>query len=440
MKPRNLVIAAVVLAALSGGVWYAKRHPDSGKPATATTPAAPKIADIPDAQVKAIELAKKGAPPITLQREGGKWAITTPEALPADQDAVTAIVSSLSPITADSVVEDKTSDPGQFGLTSPSLVVTVTRKDGKTSTLKFGDDLTAGSLAYAEYNSSPKVYAVSSSVKSSFDKSLNDLRDKRLLTFDSNKLTGVELDSSKGAVDFGKNNQNDWVILKPAPYRADSFQVEDLVRKLGEAKMDLTGTADDQKKADASFAGGTVVGTAKVTDSSGTETLEVRKNKDDYYAKSSVMKGVYKVSSDLGTEVAKPLDDFRNKKLFDFGFVDPSKVELQQGASDKTYTKSGQDWKLSGKTIDPASIQAFIDKLRDVAATKFVDTGFTTPAFSVTVVSNEGKRTEKVEFAKVADGYIARREGEPALYQLDAKSVDDILRAGSDIKQATGKK
>jgi hypothetical protein len=216
--------------------------------------------------------------------------------------------------------------------------------------------------------------------------------------------------------------------------------VEDLVRKLGEAKMDLTGTADDQKKADAAFATGTVDGTAKVTDASGTETLEIKKNKDTYYAKSSVVKGVYKVSNDVGTEVAKTLDDFRNKKLFDFGFVDPTKVELQQGGSDKAYLKSGQDWKLNGKAIDPASIQAFIDKLRDVAATKLVDTGFTTPAFTVTVVSNDGKRTEKVQFAKVADGYIAQREGEPALYQLDAKAADDILRAGNDINQATGKK
>jgi hypothetical protein len=439
MKPWNLLIAAVVLAALSGGVWYAKRHPESGQPAS-KTPSAPKIADIPSTQVTEIELTKKGAPMVTLQRAGGKWTIATPEAFPADQDAVSGMASSLSPITADSVVEDKTNNPGQFGLTNPSLVVKVIDKNGKNQTLTFGDDLPAGSLVYAEYNSNPKVYAVSSSVKSSFDKSLNDLRDKRLLTFDSNKLTGVELDSSKGAADFGKNNLNDWVILKPKPYRADSFQVEDLVRKLGEAKMDLAGTADDQKKADAAFAAGTLAGTAKVTDPSGVETLEVKKNKDDYYAKSSVVKGIYKVSTDLGTEVAKPLDDFRNKKLFDFGFVDPAKVELQQGASDKTYVKSGQDWKLNGKTIDPASIQAFIDKLRDLSATKFVDTGFTTPEFAVMVVSNDGKRVEKVDFAKVADGYIARREGEPALYQLDAKTVDDILRAGSDIRQATSKK
>ena len=439
MKPLNLLIAAVVLAALSGGVWYAKRHPDSGKPAS-TTPAAPKVADIPEAQVKEIELTKKGSPTVTLQRDSGKWTITTPETLPADQEAVTGITSSLSPITADSVVEDKTSNPGQYGLTTPSLVVKVTKKDGKTATLSFGDDLPAGSLVYAEYDSTPKVYAVSSSVKTSFDKTVNDLRDKRLLTFDANKLTGVELQSTKGAIDFGKNNQNEWVILKPKPYRADSFQVEDLVRKLGEAKMDLTGTADDQKKADAAFATGTSEGTAKVTGPSGTEALEIKKNKDAYYAKSSAVKGIYKVSNDLGTEVAKTIDDFRNKKLFDFGFVDPTKVELQQGSSDKAYLKSGQDWKLNGKTIDPASIQAFIDKLRDLSAAKFVDTGFTTPAFTVTVVSNDGKRTEKVQFAKAADGYIAQREGEPALYQLEAKTVDDILRAGSDIKPATGKK
>ncbi|HEX4809133.1 MAG TPA: DUF4340 domain-containing protein [Bryobacteraceae bacterium] len=439
MKPRNLLIAVVVLAALSGGVWYAKRHPESGQPAS-TTPAAPKIAEIPDAQVKQIELTKKGAPTVTLQRQSGKWTITAPEALAADQDAVTGIVSSLSPVTADSVVEDKTSNPSQYGLTNPSLIVKVSEKNGKTATLTFGDDLPAGSLTYAEYDSNPKVYAVSSSVKSSFDKSLNDLRDKRLLTFDSNKLTGISLDSGKGAIDFGKNNQNDWVILKPKPYRADSFQVEDLVRKLGDAKMDLAGSADDQKKAESAFATGTLVGIAKATDASGTETLQVKKNKEDYYGKSSVVKGVYKVSNDVGTEVAKPIDDFRNKKLFDFGFTDPSKVELQQGGSDKAYQKVGQDWKLNGKTIDPASIQAFIDKLRDTAAAKFVDTGFTTPAFTVTVISNDGKHVEKVDFAKVTDGYIAQREGEPALYQLDGKPVDDILRAGSDIKEATTKK
>ncbi len=46
--------------------------------------------------------------------------------------------------------------------------------------------------------------------------------------------------------------------------------------------------------------------------------------------------------------------------------------------------------------MDSTSVQALIDKLRDLSASKFVESGFTTPQVEITVVSNDGKRTEKV--------------------------------------------
>lgn len=439
MKPRNLVIAAVVLAALSGFVWWAKKHP-APSATGASTNTSPKLADIPDAQIQSIDLKKGGGPAIDLQRQNGKWVITAPESYPADQDTATSLASSLSPVTADSVVDDKPQDLSKYGLKSPSLTVTVHEKNGKSAEISFGDNVPAGSLVYASANSDPKVYAVSSSVKSSFDKSVDDLRDKRLLTFDTNKLTRLDLSSGKSNVEFGKNNQGDWEILKPQPYRADSFQVEELVRKLTEAKMDLSSSAPDAGKAASAFASGHPVADVGVTDASGTQTLDVRKNKDDYYAKSSAVKGIYKISSDLGKEVEKPLDDFRNKKIFDFGFSDPTKIDVQQGAGGKVLARSGTDWKMNGKTMDPGTVQAFIDKLRDLSASKFVTSGFTTPELTVTVTSNDGKRVEKAEFAKVSDGYIARRENESALYQLDAKAVNDMLDASKAIKPgAAGK-
>ncbi|MGA8030727.1 MAG: DUF4340 domain-containing protein [Bryobacteraceae bacterium] len=435
MKPRNLLIAAIILAALSGVVWWAKKHPQSSTSST-PTPASPKLADIPDQKIQGIDLKKKDGSTVTLQRQNGKWAITGPQALPADQDAVNSVASSLSPVTADSVVEDKPGDIGKYGLNAPSLTVTVHEKNGKSDEIVFGDDVPAGSLVYARAGSDPKVYAVSSSTKTSLDKTANDLRDKRLLTFDSNKLTGIELVSAKSAISFGKNNSNEWQIVKPEPYRADNFQVEELLRKLTDAKMDFSSSADDLKKVDAAYASGQPVSTAKIADASGTQTLEVRKNKDDYYAKSSVVQGAYKISSDLGKELEKPLDDFRNKKIFDFGFTDPTKIEVQQGAADKVYVRSGTDWKLDGRIMDAGSVQALIDKLRDLSATKFATTGFTTPELTVIVTSNDGKRVERAEFAKNADGYLARRQNEPALYQLDAKSISELLDANKSIKQA----
>jgi hypothetical protein len=433
MKPRSLLVAVVLLAALSGAVWWAKKHPQSE---TSNAPPAVKVADVPADQIQQIAVKKKDGSQLVLDRQNGKWSLTQPENLPADQDSVSSMTSALAPLTADSVVEDKPADEAKFGLASPSLTVTVTRKGAQPETIEFGDDAPAGSLVYVKDSLNPKIYAVASSAKTSFDKSVNDLRDKRLLTFDNEKLTSVEVDSKKGPASFAKNNQGDWQITKPGPYRADSFQVEELIRKLQDAKMDLTASADDQKKTAALFAAGQPVATVKVTDASGAQTLDVKKNKNDYYAKSSVVAGIYKVSSDLGSAVDKTLDDFRSHKLYDFGFSDPNKIEFQNGASESVYQKTGQDWKLNGKTLDAATMQAVIDQLRDLSASGFPASGFANPTLSVTVVSNNGKRTEKASFAKSGTTYIAKRDDGSALYEVTEKNVDDVVKAFSQIKPA----
>ncbi|MGH9583451.1 MAG: hypothetical protein ACRD4O_10990, partial [Bryobacteraceae bacterium] len=103
--------------------------------------------------------------------------------------------------------------------------------------------------------------------------------------------------------------------------------------------------------------------------------------------------------------------------------------------------RSGTDWKSNGKTMDPAAVQALIDDLRDLTSTKFLTKGFTNPDLSVTVTSNNGKRVEKAEFSKAANGYIARRENEPnTQYALDASAVNDILSASKAIKPAAHSK
>jgi hypothetical protein len=219
--------------------------------------------------------------------------------------------------------------------------------------------------------------------------------------------------------------------------RADDSKVEELIRKLGDAKMDLGASDEDQKKAAAAFGSGTAVATAKVTDASGTEELQVRKSKDDYYVKSSAVEGVYKVSSDFGTALDKSVDDFRNKKLFDFGFSDPEKIELHDGGKAYFLTKGGSDWfSADGKKVDAMGAEALVGKVRDLTASKFADSGFGTAEIEVTASSNGGKSVEKVLISKDGDHYVAKREGEPALYQLDPVVVMGLEKAAEDMKPA----
>jgi hypothetical protein len=158
-------------------------------------------------------------------------------------------------------------------------------------------------------------------------------------------------------------------------------------------------------------------------------------------AKSSVVDGAYKVESSLGQALDKGLDDFRKKKLFDFGFTEPTKIEMHSGAKAYFLSKGGADWWSNGKKMDAGSVQEIVAKLRELAAGKFVDSGFANPTIDVTVTSDDGKRVERVSIAKSGDSYTAKRENEPTLYRLDLTSVDALKTAADDIKPAatTGK-
>ncbi len=434
MQLRGLLIAVVVLAVLGAGIWWSNRQKaaEEGKPAADATP---KILSVPEDQIQKVQIEKTGGEPIVLSKEGGKWQITAPKALPADPDTVSSLVNTLSSLSSDRLVEEKTADLSPYGLKSPPLTVTVTRKDGKTEKVLVGDETPTGSAFYAKALNDPRIFTIASYSKTSIDKTPRDLRDKRMLTFDSDKLSRVEVRSKGQAFEFGKNNQNEWQIVRPRPLRADNGQVEELVRKLREAKMDTVIPEDEEAKANLQFAGAALVGTAAVTDASGSQQIEVRKDKDNHYlAKSSVVESAYRLTGDLGEALGKGLDDYRNRKLFDFGFNDPGKVEMRDGTKAYSLQKSGEKWTSGGKEMNPTSVQTLIDKLRDLSATKFVESGFTTPAMEITVTSNDGKRVEKVLIAQSGTNFVAKRENEPALYELDAKSVAELQKDAADIK------
>jgi len=435
MKLQGLIIAIIVLAGLTGALYWSNQH----KPAESTEASAgtsPKILSLKEDDISRIELKKKTGDELVLARDGaGKWQLTAPRPLPVEQATVSPMLSTLSTLTSDRLVEEKASNLGQYGLAQPTLEADITQKNNQTTKLLLGDDTPTGNAVYVKVEGNPRVFTVASYNRNSLDKSVNDLRDKRLLTVDPEKISQIELLAKKQDIEFGRNKDS-WQIEKPKPMRADGFQVDELVRTLTDARMDLS-SQNDEKKINAAFAGAAPVATAKVTDASGVQELQVRKNKDDYYAKSSAVAGIFKVANNVGTGLDKGLEDFRNKKLFDFGYNDPDKIEIHEGAKSYFLTRTGSDWwNGNGKKMDVGSVGALLDKLRDLSADKFPDTGFTTPDLIASVTSNDGKRTEKVLISKSGDRYVAKRENEPSLYELDSKTVGDLQKAAEEMKEA----
>jgi uncharacterized protein DUF4340 len=436
MKMRQLMVATIVLAALAGALYWSNHR----KPASDSVTAAPsatnaKVISLTQDDITKLEVKTKAGDDVVLNRVGpSNWKITSPKPLVADQEAVSSMLYNLSPMDGATLIEDKASDLKQFGLADPEAQVSATGKDGKTQTVLVGDETPTGDSAYVMVSGESKVYSVPKNTKTNLDKSLKDLRDKRLMPVDFDRVTSVDISGGKLHMSFGSDDGK-WTVHSPANLRGDTSMMETIIEKLRTATMDPS-TSDTEMKKDAGlYASGSLVATIKATDPSGSQELQIRKTSGGYYTKTTAMDGVFKVPNDLGDAVNKDAEDYREKRVFDFAEEDPDKVEYHDGAKTIFLTHNGEDyWSGDGKKMDPLSVQDFLRTIRTLAAAKFATSGFSGADVSLVVTSKDGKHVEKVDISKSGTNYLARRSDGPALFELDAKNIDEMRKAAEGLK------
>lgn len=435
MRAKTLVIATALLALLGGAVWWSNRDMRE-KEAQPPKDAPAKMLALVESEIEKVEVRRAAGEGMRLERSGpGQWRMVEPE-FAVDRDAVSALLTGLSSLSAEKVVEEKAAEPGVFGLAEPGTRIVVTLKGGKTRTVSLGDEAPVGGGSYAQVDGDGRVYVVSSMTRTGLDKFPVDLRDKRLLTVEGEKVTRVEWTAKGGTVELERSASGGWAIVNPAAMRADGWQVEELLGRLREAKLDPLLTADQMADLAKQYAGAAPLATVALTAPGVTQRLEVRRNKEGkVYAKSSVVAGFHMLPDEMGRSLEKGGEELRNKKIFDFGFSDPGRVEYRDGSRQMTLSKAGDRWLMGAKTMDEVGVQSLIDRLRELAAVKFVSGGFTGGSIELSVTSKEGKVVEKVALSKAGESYIAKREGEAALYELAGKTVDELVAAASSIKE-----
>lgn len=436
MQSRGLLIAVGVLALLSGALWWTNRNPKDA--AQEANEKQESLITLAQADLVEVKVTRKGEEPLVLRKNaGGSWEMVLDPALPTSGTDALDVVTNAATVKSEQVVDAAASDLIQYGLDPAQLTIQVKDKAGKTQELLVGDATPVGLQFYARRPNEKKVYTIAQNYKMGFDKKVNDLRDKRLLIFEPEKVAKLEVVRKGETLEFGKSAAGLWQLTKPQPYRTDAVVVDDLLSKLGEAKFDPALDAETAKKNAAAFAAGTPAGVVRVTDAGGVRSIEIRKTKDnEYLAKSAAAEGAYKVGEDLGKSFDKTLDDYRSKKLMDFSFTDPAKVVVETGGKTSVLEHKGEDWIWNGKKADGATVTEFLEGLRGFSALSFVEKKFTTPSFTVTVTQNDGKTVEKLMAAKVGNFVYVQRSGETGEYEIDPKTLTDLEAAMGKIKEA----
>jgi len=236
-RGRNTAILAVLAAALGAYLFFFERFRDAPAADAPDSPRGKVFDKLDAAKIEEIQIAAGSGETTTLRKVDNTWRVTAPVTVPADQAEASGAASNLATADVQRVVDEQPKDLAPFGLAKPRLTITFRAAGDKTPrTLLLGDKNPTGSDLYAKLPASPRVFLVSAYLEGTFDKGSFGFRDKRILTFDREKID--RLDVAAGTAKTTVSRQADtWSVVAPANARADFGVIEAVLSRLANGQM-----------------------------------------------------------------------------------------------------------------------------------------------------------------------------------------------------------
>lgn len=390
---------------------------------------------------------KTGDQNTLVRKEGATWRVIEPIQSAADENMVTSVTSALGTLEMQRVVDEQPADASQFGLAPPKAEVTFRVKgDSTPRVLQVGEKTATGGDLYAKVGTAPRVFLVPGYLDTTFAKSAYDLRDKSVLAFERDKVTGIELSMPIGPVTLAKEGDA-WAIKAPTAMRADFGAVEGLIGRLSSAQMksivseaptDLAQYGLDKPSSRVSVVAG-----------SGRSTLLFGAKSPDgfFYAKDGSRPLVFTVDTVITDDLNKGADEYRPKDLFEFKTFSGKRFEFTRAGMVSVFEKqkakdptSLDTWTRlepkADKPIEPARLEDFLSKISNLRAQSFVASLPPKAAEAGKALAqwDDGKKSETVTFYRDGTNVFATRAGEPGAAAVTTTDFDDMLKAFDALK------
>jgi hypothetical protein len=348
---------------------------------------------------------------ITAVRKGEKdWEITNPQGLEADSDAWEQLASSFVAIQKDEVVSAQKTELGPYGLDKPGMTVEVKLKNGTSPDVLFGSENPKKTFNYAKRADSDEVFLVSTSETNSFKKSVTDLRNKKILNFETDSIDAIRIAASGNPEIEMQKSGMDWLIKKPVETSADTAEVSSFVSSIQFSRA--SAFADEKVDAKAS---GIDPPSVKITlhdQKAGADRILLfgkSPEKDKYYAKDSSRPPIFILGNEIIDKARRPLTDWRDKSIVKFGESGTfgiDEIDIVRGTEKLSLKKAeGADWTLAdGRKIQQNKIAEALGALASERALALVDSpkaagtyGLEKPRLEV-VLREKGKQVAAVRF------------------------------------------
>jgi hypothetical protein len=440
---RSIAVLGILLAGLVAYLYFV----DSKKPVDQAEEKAKVFAGLEADKIEEVKIDTVAGDTTVVHKAADGWRLVSPTPARADDSELSSITSNLASVTIERVVDEAGKNLGDYGLKEPVVQVSFKTKGAKSfRTLDLGTKTPTGSDMYARVDGEKKVFLVQSYLDSTFNRKPFDLRDKKVLNFDREKVDRVEIADGDKLVALAKTGA-DWRVTAPVEARGDFGAIEQLISRVQSASMKSVASeaATDLKEYGLDKPATTVtvgLGSARAG-------LAIGKKAEggDVYARDVSKNQVVTVGGDLLTDLQKGVTEYRRKDVYEFRPYNLTRLEVTRGSDVVAFErlkgkgKDGADvWQNvnAKKAVDGTKFESVLAKLSGLRSQTFVDaktkTGLDAPVLVTKATYDDGKKTETVRFGREGTAAYAGRADEPGASTLDTPEFEELIKSLDGLK------
>jgi hypothetical protein len=394
----------------------------------------------------------------TLKKNGTTWQIVAPVTAPADEYAVSSLVSALETLEVQRSLQDSPGSVAQFGL-DPARISVAFKVAGDTNArrLNVGNKTPTGSDLYAQIEGQPRLFLIAGHLDDTLNRSTFDLREKSVLKFDRDGVDAIRIaPAGSPAVTLARNGA-DWRLTSPLETRADSSAVDSILNRASQATFKSVVAGEPTPASDADlrkFGLDRPRFVLELGAGSTRASLAIGDKLDDssVYARDLSKLLVVTVDATLLNELSKSADDLRVKDVFAFKPYTALSLELTRAGTSVAFEKAkpaGSDanaaevWKQTkpdAKDLNQTGMTDLLNTLSSLRADRFVAAGAASGE-DLVVVARSGDAAkpveERVTLRKSGTTVHAIRANEAGAAVVPTAEFD---KAVNQLKELTGTK
>jgi len=240
MNPRTTGLLALAVLLLGGFIYFYEIRGESARQA-ARDDEQRIFPGLDSGDVEAIELTTEDGIEVRLERPDGRWRVVSPISARADATALDAVAHALTSLPRAGSVASPAGG-AQFGLAEGARSV-MFEVAGGSRRLRIGNPTPVGGHVYVsrlvgdDRGEPPEeVSYVESYRLNAFKKSFDDLRERRIFSFDAGEVRTLRVSwpAAGGEVEvaLARDESGEWQMGAPATGRADQQTVRELLSDL----------------------------------------------------------------------------------------------------------------------------------------------------------------------------------------------------------------